>query len=367
MINKEPSKVIQELFDPLKHADDSSMDQLGITDKEMLIHYSVQNPLLKGLVMERIYSFFLYPPACLCDPSKEKCLCDQKRQETYKAQSIEAYKLHLNTRDKFSDFAQQEVQSKILFLQHLYGLSQEQARQCHLHALNNTHELLQKQCQTLTGIQSEKELIALIGKLANTEAMNWRTKLNLKTNDKRSSYSIAIGIGQRLLTQIFFLRQHDLKTAKGRHGFLSLNRVITDVLEGNSLECFYGLKHPKRKIENAWYQYRSILHLILGHIAAKSGFLGEDKLEIGQLTFIASYHIQKFFLDSSLKTFTPHHKSALFSDKNVACVPSPSTFVVNYPMIHENLIFMLSPQGIPVLCRKDEEKTLLDRYQNRSS
>jgi hypothetical protein len=365
MINTEPSKVIQEILDPLKHVDNSYIEQMGITDKGELVYYDVQHPFLKSLVLERLYSFFLYPPACLCDQLKKKCLCDQKRQKTYEEQSIEAYKINLDVRDRFLKSSHQETESIILSAQQLYGLSEDKARECHLKALNNTHETLKKICERLTGIQSEKELISSIEKLANTEEMGWRTKLKLKTDNKQSSYSIAMSIGQRLLSQIYFLQKNELKTAGGRHGFLSVNRIITDVLEGKSLEYFYGLKHPKRKIENAWYEYRSILHLLLGHFSARAGLLGTNTLEGGILTFISAYKIQELFIRSSLKTFTPHSKARLFSDKNLVCF-HPDAFIKDYPMIRDFFIFMLCPEGIPVLCRKDQEQAVLDRLKNFS-
>ena len=366
MINKEPSKVIQEILDPLKHADESYIEQMGITDNGEFVYYDVQHPFLKSLVMERLYSFFLYPPACLCDLSKSKCLCDEKRQKTYIAQSIEAYKINLDVRDKFLESSHQAAESSILFAQQHYGLSEEKARECHLKALNNTAETLKKICERLTGIQSEKELISSIETLANTEEMGWRTKLKLKTDNKQSSYSIAMSIGQRLLSQVHSLEENELKTAGGRHGFLSLNQIITDVLDGKSLEYFSGFKHPKRKIENAWYEYRSILHLLLGHFSARAGSLETNTLELGLLTFISAYKIQELFIRSSLKTFTPHSKARLFSDKNLACF-NPSAFIKDYPMIRDLFIFMLCSQGNPILCRKDQEQAVLDRLKNFSS
>jgi len=340
---------------------------MGITDKGEVVYYDVQHPFLKSLVLERLYSFFLYPPACLCDQSRQQCLCDQKRQKTYKAQFLEAYKINLDVRDKFLKFSHQEAESLILSARQLYGLSEETARACHLKALDNTLETLKKICERLTGIQSEKELISSIEKLANTEEMEWRTKLNQKTNDKRSDYTIALETGRHLLSQIYFLQENELKTVGGRHGFLSLNRVITDVLDGESSEYFYGLKHPKRKIENAWQQYRSILHLILGHFSAKIGFLGQDMLEIGALTFISAYTIQQHFLDHSLKTFTPRSKSGLFTGQNIARVPPLSKFLTNFPMFRDSLTLGLNSQGIPILYRKDEESAVRDRLEDRSS
>ena len=366
MINKEPSKVIQEILDPLKHADDSYIEQMGITDKGEWVYYDVQHPFLKSLVLERLYSFFLYPPACLCDLSKRTCLCDEKRQKTYIAQSIEAYKHNLDVLDQLSDYAQQRAESEILLIQKTLGCSEEQARQHRQRSLESTREDLKKICQTLTGIQSEKELISFIEKLANTEEMGWRTKLKLKTDNKQSSYSLALGIGQRLLSQIYFLQEDELKTAAGRHGFLSLNRIITDVLDGKSLEYFSGFKHPKRKIENAWHEYRSILPLILGHFSARLGLLGTDALEVGLLTFISAHKIQELFIHSSVKTFTPHSRARLFSDKNLVCF-HPAAFIKDYPMIRDFFTLVLRPEGIPVLCRTDQKQAVFDRLKNFSS
>jgi hypothetical protein len=108
--------------------------------------------------------------------------------------------------------------------------------------------------------------------------------------------------------------------------------------------------------------------LLLGHFSARAGFFGQDALEIGILTFISAYKIQQLFLDASSKTFTPRTtKPALFSSLNFAMISSPYAFVQDYPNVRDDLVLKLTPNGVPILHRKSEERLVRDRWEDCSS
>jgi hypothetical protein len=239
-----------------------------------------------------------------------------------------------------------------------------------IYAQEQTARRFKAQCQRLTGITDEHKLIAFTQKTFESNSYHWRTQFHEKATQKGSDYRIALGIGLHLLSQIYAAYQGQLKTDKNRKGYLSLNRVISDVVgkggqkgQERQREYFDGFRPSKHAIERSFYQYRSILPLILGHLSARMGL--QDHLDIGALTFLSAHALQHHLIEMSQTTFTPRKKEQLFSVNNVAIVPKPSDFLSETKMLR-NIALMLTPNGRPILYLKGTEQKVIDHYQSNS-
>lgn len=352
-MNKNPSEILPELLAPLnKGSDLFLLEQLIPGEDGQFIRYKKQNPLLKALILNRLYAYFLYPPSCLCDESGKGCPCDARRQEIYQAQIIEIYKASLEALEKTPE----EVEQYVRYFQHALNLTEPEARQRYDLANEQTTALFQEQCRRFTGITDEKDLIALMEQTTPSQGQTWRQQFHACAMNKKSSYRLAFAIGRHLLSQIWEAQHDSLKTHKGRRGFLSLNKISLDIAgkggqtnRKNTLEFFDGLQPSKRTIEESFNQYRSILHLILGYHAVQMVFQTEDS---GVLPLLASHAIQNHLLECSSNTFTPKSKSRLFSSDKMALLPPPSTFISN-TRIMEKYTLILTPGGVPLFGLRD--------------
>lgn len=327
MINKEPSAIIKEVFAPIYSITENSFLSQHHADHPS---YSALHPLIDFLVLGRIHSFFLYPPACFCLLEKKPCLCDQHRQEIHQILNIEGYDLHLKSqRNKQSDDI---PDSLIEVVQKQFGLEEKDARQLYLNAKQQSSDNAKKRCQYITGITNDEFFDEQKEKMVMSPLYRWRLKLQEEIQNQKSGISIALGIGTHLIRQIHSENDNNLKTLNGRKGFLSLNKVIMDVLDmrinGSKEICDYhfNFKPPKRVIENTFAQYRSILHLILGHYAVKNA-LSPFK-NYGYCTLYAACFLQNLMVQSAKNTYTPiTKKDRIFTENNIAFVPKPSSFM----------------------------------------
>lgn len=328
MINKQPLEVIQDIMAPLVRRNvyfQESPHAIQVHWYSDLSH----SKFLQSILLERIYSYFLYPPSCLCDIFNKNCLCDEKRQEIQRVQSLNTYVSYLewakNERD--SELYKWNINGPDIYrstYSNVNDLSEEKFLDIYRSSYKSNYEFHMKQSELLTGIT--KENFDFFNNLPiSPQSNNWKWDLYSKAMDVKSHYYVSGGIGLHFLAQCFNFQNNKLKTSNGRLGFISLNNIVNDVLNNQSLQFFGGIKFSKRKIVHAFYQYRSILHFIIAHSFYKNFFSGAYTVDSINIFFASAYHAQQSLLEASSQRFTPLKLSPLFTVQNMAYLTPPLT------------------------------------------
>lgn len=334
MENAKPSQVISDILDPLRRCCDiERIHEHGITLQEIDTFKTFYLTFLKKIVIDRLYAYFILPPSCWC--KKGHCLCSQKRQAIFITQALNHY---LSTTEILKATCSGERVEK-------EGLS-----------INNYERLaviLEKQIRILTGIRDDRALVD-IAKQTSVESEQWQQTFRTLKENKKSDYSIALGIGRHFLFQVNIQHHDQLKTRKGRRGHLSLNQILLDVAGKNGDEgkhrgklFFNGVIPSRRNIEKSFSFYRSILHLILGIHAPMS--LQETELF---LFFLPSCAIQKNFIESATSSFTGSDVRTLFTTENIALLPCKEVFLFE-PSLTQTHGVIFNRDGYPIIYRKE--------------
>jgi len=319
MENAKPSQVISDIFVPLRRCNDLQHAQsCNMTENDLFMFEQFQQVLLKQAVIKRLYAYFLYPPSCLCD--KKKCLCNQQRSSIFTSLDVLSYTNALEVLE--TSQLESEKSEQLASFKAMKGVSEETAKVYMDQIYQKVSVSYKKQGRFLSGITNEQKLVEAI-KAENKECQKWEEKYKELVKDKKTSYCLALGIGRHFLFQIKASRHQNLKTSKGRRGFLSFNQVVLDATGKNGdegigrvREFFEDVIPSEREIKKAFFYYRSILHFVLGlhsHIPLRE----QDPF----LIFLASQTIQNYLLEASQNTFTPKKTKNLFNTNNLALVP----------------------------------------------
>lgn len=334
MENAKPSQVISDILEPLRRCCDiERIHEYGITLEEIDTFKTFYLTFLKKIVIDRLYAYFIYPPSCWC--KKGQCLCSQKRQAIFITQALNHY---LSTTEI--------IKAK------LWGTGVEK-EEVSIKNYEYLGIILEKQIRILTGIRDDRALVD-IARQTSVESEQWQQTFRTLKENKKSDYSIALGIGRHFLFQVNIQHHDELKTNKGRRGYLSLNQILLDVTGKNGVEgeqrgklFFDNVIPSRRNIIKSFSFYRSILHLILGIHAPMSS----QETELF-LFFLPSCAIQKNFIESAIYSFTGGDDKALFTSRNIAILPCKEVFSFE-PSLTQNHGVIFNRDGYPIIYRKD--------------
>lgn len=333
MINTKPTEIVKDLFQALQKPDDVFIDQAVFTEAGSYLTYQELDPIFKTLLLGKLYCYFLYPSYCLCDYYKKKCECRKKRNDALQSCALKTYQMVLESHSENQkiDLNDPDVKATLHHLTSKLKLTDQQALQTLEYQYKKESDAQLHQAQLLTNIKDQADY-ELQQEALNPQAHQWFEQVISLTHDLKSYFSMAVGVGRHLGSQIDHLKQ----LTSGFKVHLSLTQVVNEVLEGKSLEFFNGIKFPKTKLIHALYMYRSILHLILGHTITRTRLHGENVLDLSTTTFTLAYDLQIDFLKYSKKALTPKENKSLFTENNLALVPDPSFFMPSQRFTAEN-------------------------------
>lgn len=348
MINTKPAEIKADLFKAIQKPEDLYIDQAILSESGSYLTYQELDPVFKLTLLGKLYCYFLYPPYCLCEYYKKKCECRQKRKEALLSLSLKTYQMVFETIQdtKTVNYEDPDIKQMLHFTITTLGLTHEQAIRTLEDNKQISDEDMLKQAQLLTGIKDHEEYLHLQESI-HPDSQGWLEELNKVTSNPESYFTIAIGVGRSFISQIYSMETTWLMSSGGRRGHLSLNRIVQNVLSNRSLELFNGYKYSKIRITHAFYQYRSILHLILGYLASKQGFGNDSEVEISTSTFITAHEIQKKLLKYSKGTFTPRETLNLFTKSNLVLVPDSSLFSTPSKQGNNEINMILNREGFP--------------------